>query len=178
MNSIIKKNSLQVGLILSIVQILITIYLYFYSSFINMKFGMLIIVLNLVFGVLAIYINKKKLKNYITLKESFSGYFLTILVSMLVYSIFYIGFFEFAVPDAKKESIKKELFAYNVQNMRASKYSEEDIQKNIELSESSNPFGFATVFQSFTKKLILYSIAGLIISFVIKNKSSSHEISV
>jgi hypothetical protein len=176
MNPIIRKFGLQIGLIVSIIQIIITIYLYNFGSFVNMKFGFLIIILNILFGVTTIFIVKKKLNNNITLRESFSGYFITILVSMVLSTLFYVTFFNTFASSSKKESIKKELFDFQVQNMKDNNFSKKDIQKNIELSKNSNPFSLTTAFQSSIKFLILYSVLGILFSFIFKNKSSFQEI--
>ncbi|MES2574108.1 MAG: DUF4199 domain-containing protein [Bacteroidota bacterium] len=176
MNPIIRKFGLQIGLLVSIIQILITIYLYNFGSFVDMKFGLLIIFLNILFGVITIFIVKKNLNNSITLRESFSGYFITIFTSMLVSTIFYVGFFNALASDSKKEAIKKELFDFQVQNMKNNNFPEKDIQKNIELSKNSNPFSLSTAVQSSMKFIILYCILGILFSFFIKNKSSFQEI--
>lgn len=177
MNSIIRKLGLQIGLLVSIIQILITICLYNFGSFVDMKIGMLIIFINILFGVITIFMVKKKQKNSISLRESFSGYFITILISMTLSMLFYVGFFNILASSSKKESIKKELFTFQLQNMKDNNFPEEDIQKNIELSKNSNPFSLSNAIQSSTKFLILYSILGIIFSFFIKNKSSFQEIS-
>jgi hypothetical protein len=176
MNPIIRKFGLQIGLLVSIIQILITIYLYNFGSFVDMKFGLLIIFLNVLFGVITIFIVKKNLNKSITLRESFSGYFITILTSMLFSTIFYVGFFNTLASDSKKEAIKKELFDFQVQNMKDNNFSEKDIQKNIKLSKNSNPFSFSTAVQSSMRFLILYSVLGILFSYFIKNKSSFQEI--
>ncbi len=176
MNQIIRKLGFQIGLLISIIQILITIYLYNFGSFVNMKFGLLIIALNILFGLTTIFMVKKRQNNIITLRESFSAYFITILVSILISSIFYVVFFNTLATTSKKESIKKELFDFQVQNMKNNHFSEKDIQKSIELSKNSNPFSLSTVVQSSLKFLILYSILGVLFSFFIKNKSSFQEI--
>ena len=176
MNPIIRKFGLQIGLMVSIIQMIITIYLYNSGSFVDMKFGFLIILLNILFGDTTIYIDKKKQDNSITLRESFSGYFITILVSIVLSTLFYVTFFNTFAGSSKKESIKKELFAFQVQNMKDNNFSEKDIQKNIELSKKSNPFSLTTAFQSSIKFLILYSVLGILFSFVFKNKSSFQEI--
>jgi hypothetical protein len=176
MNLIIWKFGLQIGLLASIIQILITIYLYNFGSFVDMKFGMLIIFLNILFGVISIFAVKKNLSNSITLRESFSGYFITIFTSVVVSTIFYVGFFNILASDSKKEAIKKELFDFQVQNMKNNNFTEKDIQKNIELSKNSNPFSFSTAVQSSMKFLILYCILGILFSYFIKNKSSFQEI--
>lgn len=176
MNPIIRKLGLQNGLLLSILQIGITIYLYHFGSFVDIALGFLIIGLNILFGVITIVMVKKKLHNSISLRESFSGYFITILISMLFSTLFYVGFFNTLATDSKKESIKKELFDFQVKNMRDNQFSEKDIQKNIELTKNINPFSFSTALQSSVKFIILYSILGIVFSFVFKNKSSFQEI--
>lgn len=176
MNPIIRKFGLQIGLLVSIIQILITIYLYNFGSFVDVKFGLLIIFINILFGVITIFVVKKNLNNRITLRESFSGYFITIFTSMLVSTIFYVGFFNTLATDSKKETIKKELFDFQIQNMKNNNFTEKDIQKNIELSRNSNPFSLSTAVQSSMKFLILYCILGILFSFFIKNKSSFQEI--
>jgi hypothetical protein len=96
---------------------------------------------------------------------------------MILSTLFYVSLFNTLASSTKKESIKKELFAFQVQNMKDNNFSEKDIQKNIELSKNVDPFSLTTAFQSSIKFLILYSILGILFSFVFKNKSSFQEIS-
>ena len=177
MNPIIKKDGFRIGLIVSILQIIITIYLYKFGSFVDVKFGFLILFFNVLFGVTTIFIVKKKQNNSITLREAFSGYFITILISMVLSTLFYVTFFNTLANSSKREAIKKELFDFQVQNMKDNHFSEKDIQKNIELAKNTNPFSLATAFQSSLKFLILYSVLGIVFSFFLKNKSSFQEIS-
>ena len=83
---------------------------------------------------------------------------------MTLSMLFYVGFFNILASSSKKESIKKELFTFQLQNMKDNNFPEEDIQKNIELSKNSNPFSLSTAIQSSTKFLILYCILGIIFS--------------
>ncbi len=176
MNPIIRKFGLQIGLILSIVQVIITTYLYNFGSFVDIKFGLLIIVMNLLFGIITICIVKKKQNNIITLRESFSGYFITILVSMILSTTFYVILFNTFASSLKKESIKTELYNFQVKNMKDNNFSQKDFEKNIELYKNSNPFSIATAIQSSIKYLLIYSVLGIVFSFVLKNKSSFQEI--
>jgi hypothetical protein len=103
MNPIIKKTGTQIGLFLSVIQIAITLYLYFFGSFIDLKIGMLAIVMTLLLGVIAIIMTKKRLQNKISLREAFSGYFITVLISIIVSNVFYVSFFNTLADEYKKE---------------------------------------------------------------------------
>lgn len=174
MNKIIKEFGIKVGLILSIIQILITLYLYNYGSFVDKKIGMFIILLNIFFGTLTIILARMKLKK-ISLRESFTGYFITILISSIISALFYVSFFNTIASDIKKESIKKEFFNFQIESLKNSELPKEDINKNIELAKTFEPFTLSNSIQSAIKYLLIYSIIGIIISVIFRNKSSFQE---
>ena len=174
MNSIIKKSSLKIGLVLAILQMLITLHLYYNGSFVDTKFGILILLLNVIFGAISIFIVKKKLLD-ISLREAFSAYMIPIIFSILIWSSFYFLFFKTFATEEKKEKIKIEIADFQLKNMQLNDFSKADIKKNIELSKEISPFDFGVVFQSAFRYFILYAILGIIIAFIFKNKSSFQE---
>lgn len=176
MNPIIKKTGTQIGLFLSVIQIAITLYLYFFGSFIDLKIGMLAIVMTLLLGVIAIIMTKKRLQNKISLREAFSGYFITVLISIIVSNVFYVSFFNTLADESKKEEIKKEFYDFSKKNMKEFSFSKEDYKKNIELQKDFNPFSVNTSFQKSIKFLLLYCVFGILISAIFRNKSSFQEI--
>jgi hypothetical protein len=176
MNSIIKKTGIQIGLFLSIIQIAIILYLYFFGSFTDLKIGMLSIIMTILLGVVAIIINKKRLKNKISLRESFTGYFITILISIIASNIFYVSLFHTIANESKKEQIKKEFYVFSKKNMKEFTFSKEDYEKNIELQKDFDPFSINTSFQKSIKFLLLYSVFGILASVIFRNKSSFQEI--
>lgn len=175
MNPLVRKSGVQIGLLVSFFQILITTYLFKFGSFIDVKMGILIIVSNLIFGFIAILLIKKKQNNTISLRESFSGYFITVLISIVLSSVFYLLLFNVIATNSKKEEVKKELFDFQLKQMKENNFSEKDIQQNILISKNTDPFGVLISFQSSIKFLLLYSVVGILISFILKNKSSFQE---
>ena len=175
MNPIIKKLSLQIGLLLAFIQIAIILYMYYFGSFISMNTGLLIIALNILFGITSIIIIKKKLDNQISLRESFSGYFVTLLISMILSNVFYVAFFNIVADEVKKEKIIQEFYSFNLKNMDENSFSKEDYNKNKELLKNFNPFSISTTFQRNLRFLLLYSVFGILISVIFRNKTSFQE---
>ena len=176
MNPIIKKTGIQVGLFLAIIQIAIILYLYFLGSFTDLKIGMLSIVMTLLIGITAIVITKKRLSNKISLREAFSGYFITILISMLISNVFYVSFFNTLAQESKKEQIKKEFYDFSIKNMHEFDFSKEDYKNNIQLQKDFDPFSINTSFQKSIRFLLLYCVFGILIAVIFRNKSSYQEI--
>lgn len=175
MNPIIKKTGLKIGLILAAIQIGISLYLYNYDSFLNKKIGVAIIVITIVFGVFSIVNVKRKLEGKISLRESFSSYFITILISVLISNLFYLGLFNFVASEEKRETVRKEFYDFNLKN-----YPIETTNKQKQPQQpdykSMDPFTISVVINSIVKYLLIYSIFGILISLFFRNKISFEEI--
>lgn len=169
MNPIIRKFGFTLGIIVALLQVLITLYLYYYGSFVDTKFGFLILFLNIIFGIVTLLIVKKRQNKIITLRESFSSYLTPILISLVVSSLFYVIFFNTLATTTKKEEIKKELLSFQIDLWKKNNTSAAEIKTNMELYKNHDPFSIATSVQSFLKYIIMYSVLGILISFVLKS---------
>ena len=121
MNPIIKKNGFIIGIILGIINILITYYLYFSTNkytFTDLKIGMLKILLAVILGIAAIIIVKNKIGGLITFKEAFTSYFITVLTSSIMSFVFFYIFFNSFATDFKKVNIKKEMIEFQIKTMK------------------------------------------------------------
>ncbi|SFB22693.1 Protein of unknown function [Flavobacterium swingsii] len=178
MNPIIKKNGFILGIILGIINILITCYLYFSTNlhtFTDLRIGMFKIIIGVILGIITIVMVKMKTGGLITFREAFSAYFTTILTSSIMSFIFFFLFFSSFATDLKKESIKKDMIEFQVKTMKQNGSTDLEIENVKKSYETFNPFSFIEGFSSSIKYLLRDSIIGLLVALIFRNKISHLE---
>lgn len=178
MNPIIKKNGFILGIILGIINILITCYLYFspnQHTFTDLRIGMSKIIIGIILGIIAIVVVKIKIGGLISFREAFSAYFITILTSSLMSFIFFFLFFSSFATDLKKENIKKDMIEFQVKTMKQNGSTDLEIENVKKSYETFNPFSFMEGFSSSIKYLLRDSIIGLLVALIFRNKISHLE---
>lgn len=167
-----KKTAIQIGILLAIIQIIITLFLYLLdvkNAFTNVNYGMSILAITILFGIISILLTKRKLKGLITFKESFTAYFTTIVIASFALLVFNFAFFNFYVPEEKLNNIKAEMVDYHVDIMKKNQETEESINKVLAESKTFEPFAFSTSFQSSIKYLLRDCIFGFILALIFRN---------
>jgi hypothetical protein len=120
-----------------------------------------------VFGVLAAVQYKKTLGGFITFKESFTSFFIAVLIGFLISTLFNIVLFN--VIDLEAKTILSEnVIKYTVEMMQKFGAKAADINKVVEDMRASDSFGVAGQLKGFFFNVIFYSIIGLVCSLIIK----------
>src|SRR5690606_3145803 len=90
MNTILKQVGIKFGSILSIALIAVYLLFYFidYTLMNSIIGGFTLIFVIIIFGILATYIAKQKLGGYLTFKEAFIPYFVTVAISVFASTLF------------------------------------------------------------------------------------------
>ena len=178
MNPIIKKNGFILGIILGIINILITCYLYFSTNqhtFTDLRIGIFKIIISVCLGIATIVVVKNKIGGLISFREAFSAYFITILTSSLISFIFFFLFFNSYATDLKKENIKKDMVEFQVKTMKQNGSTDLETENVKKSYETFNPFSFIEGFSSSIKYLLRDSIIGLLVALIFRNKISHLE---
>ncbi|WP_309609340.1 DUF4199 family protein [Flavobacterium sp.] len=173
MNSIIKRNGFFIGLILGLIHILITCYLFFSqdpNAFTDLKIGMLKIFISILFGIIALLIVKHKMNNLIGFKDAFTSYFIVNFVSSILSFLFFFVLFNSFSSDVKRENIKKSMVEFQIKTMKQNNSSDIEIAKVRESFISFNPFSFIQGFNSTVKYLLRDSLIGLIVALIFRNQ--------
>ncbi|PWA05403.1 DUF4199 domain-containing protein [Flavobacterium psychrotolerans] len=165
----LRKNSLNFGLFLGVFLVVMTtlIYAIDISLFTSSWIGIVNVIIITGFGAFAAMKYKKSIGGFITYKETFSSYFITVALGFFISTAFSILLFNLIDPEAKT-IITENIIKYSVTMMEKFGTKAADINKMIEEMQKSDPFGTMGQVKGFAFNLIVYSIIGLIISLIIK----------
>ncbi len=172
MNDVIKKNGLQFGAILSAYYIVTTLLMFFFNQnlFVSIPIGFASIFVSLGIGVVALFWAKKKLNGYITFKDAFTSYFITIVMGLLAHIVITYLLFNLVDPSAK-ETIKELTIAFTQKNMTSLGVETETLNKTIEQIREADNFNLGNLIKSFAWKTLLYSVGGMLIALVFRNQN-------
>lgn len=165
----LRKNSLNFGLFLGVFLVVMTTLIYSIdiSLFTSSWIGIVNVIIITGFGAFAAMKYKKNIGGFITYKETFSSYFITVTLGFFISTAFSILLFNFIDPEAKT-IITENIIKYSVTMMEKFGTKAADINKMIEEMQKSDPFGTMGQVKGFAFNLIVYSIIGLILSLIIK----------
>lgn len=172
MITIAKKDGFWNGIILGILLIALTSYIYFVDLQLlnNVWFGTFKIFLTILLGIFSVVYTKRKLGGLISFKESFSSYFLTIFVGSLFLCIFMIILFSFVFSTAKIELIKDVQSEFNLYIMKLNYATAAQMEEAKKLSEALNPADTIEIIGLSVRYLLRDCLFGLFVALIFRNK--------
>ncbi|WP_196886733.1 DUF4199 domain-containing protein [Aureivirga sp. CE67] len=192
MNKVIKKKGVTFGIILGACLSLLTIYSYTINIglLVSQWLFLLTFAIVLVVGILAIASTIKGLEGFITFKQAFSSYFITIVIGFLIH-ILTISLVAKIFPEKEMEvielrissldKIKEDNLANQAKALETAKSDEEKEQikesfgkqrteiETMKKNSRKSP-GFKTYIQAYASYLTIYSILGLLLSLILRRK--------
>ena len=130
--------------------------------------GIGLFVMIIVFGIISISKSKHALGGYISFKEAFTAYFVTVLIGIVISSLVSIIIFNFIDPEAAI-TLKELVIEKSIEMMRGFNAPEESIAEALsQMEEAPSQFAIGNVIQSLLIQLVIYSVIGLIISLIMK----------
>lgn len=174
MNDVIKKNGVLFGTILAAYYTLTTAFMFFIDKelFVNIPFGFISIFVSLTLAVLAVLYGKKKLGGYITFKNAFTSYFLTIVMGLLAYTL--VNFILFNLIDPSAKVIFTDLsIAFTEKNMSGLHVDTETINATIEQIRTTDNFTLGNLVKAFAWKTLLYCVGGMLVALIFRNQSEA-----
>lgn len=164
--SIATNNGLYLGLLIAVVYVIA--YAVNIELLTNLFVGIALFLAIIVFGIVSISKSKKVQNGFISFKEAFTSYFITVLIGLIVASVVSIVLFNVIDPDAAIV-LKEKTIEGTAEMMRNWNAPEESIIETVEkMREQPNQFSIGNVLQSFVFQLILFSVIGLIASLIMK----------
>lgn len=165
----IRKIAVNYGIVLGILLILAgaIVYAVDLNLFTNFMYGIFIFLLVAAFGVIAAVKAKTAIGGFMTFKQAFTAFFITILIGLVFNTVFSIVLFNFVDPEAK-EIITENIIKSTVEMMEKFGAGSADINKTVDEMQKKDSFGFAGQLQGFVTSLIFYCIVGLIAALVIR----------
>lgn len=172
MTDIIKKTGFRNGLIAGLLLILLSTYIYFgnLALLTNVWAGVLTLVSTVLFGIISIVNIKSKLGGWITFKEAFSVYFITILTGSLLSCTYLIILYSFILSPETKEITRQAMIDFNISLMKQNLAPQENIDEALEMYKTFNPFTPGEVVTAFIKYLLRDCLIGFLVALIFRNK--------
>jgi len=165
----LRKNAMNFGLFLGVFLIVMTTVIYSVdiSLFTSSWIGIVNIAIITAFGIVATIKHKNNIGGFITFKESFTSFFIVVVLGFFISTIFSIILFNYIDPEAKA-IITENIIQYTVDMMEKFGAKAADINKIVDEMQKTDSFGPLGQLKGFAFNTILYSIIGLIASLIIK----------
>ncbi len=169
MEKSLKSESVNYGLYLGLALAIITVLIYVIKVelFTAWWLGILLIVMIIAFGIVAALKAKKILGGFISFKEAFTAYFITIAIGTLVSTIVGIVIFNLVDPEAAQFVNEKiiEMTAETMENWGA---PQDSINETIAKMGEQDNFSIGAQVQSYFIRLVILSLLGLIVAVAVK----------
>ncbi|WP_242203662.1 DUF4199 domain-containing protein [Aestuariivivens insulae] len=165
LKSVASNYGLYLGAILAVVSILT--YAVNLGLFTEVWFGLTLMAIIIVMGIIAVAKVKQAQNGFASFKEAFTGFFITIIIGIAISTLVYFLIFNVIDTDAalvlKEKTIEK-----TVNILEGLNTPNEVIAKSVEQIESQNQFGIANILKSLAINIVIYSIIGLIVAAAMK----------
>jgi hypothetical protein len=167
----LRKNAAKYGLFLGLVMVVSTtlIYAIDLSLFTASWYGIVNLLIVVCFGVISSVNNKKELGGFMTFKEAFTSFFITIAIGISIMTLFSILLFNFIDPEAKRV-ISENVIKMTSEMMLKFGAKPSDINNVIKEMEKSDSFGVAGQAKGFAFNIVIYSIIGLITALIVRRE--------
>ncbi len=165
----VKKIAVTWGAMLGVLLIVTAtlVYAIDLSLFTNTWYGIIAFLIVSGFGIASAIKTKKEMGGFITFKQSFRAFFITILIGFLMYTVFSIVLFNVIDTDAK-QVMTEAVIKSSVEMAEKFGAPSAQIDEMVTKLEEQDSFGPVGQFQGFLVNIVIYSIVGLIASLVIK----------
>jgi hypothetical protein len=168
-----KSSAINYGLYLGGALALWTVLAYAVNLELLVNFWVNLLVLPLiiiVFGVVSTAKSKGILNGFISFKNAFTSYFITVLIGMLISSVVSIVLFNFIDPDAAIQ-LKEIAIEKSITMMEGFGAPADQVAQQLEILENTDFFSIGTQSAQFFKGLIFFIIIGLIVAAIMKKKN-------
>lgn len=167
-----KSSAINYGLYCGVILAAFTILAYAFnlSLFSNIWFGLTLLLVTVIIGLVSSAKAKSLNNGFLTFKEAFSSYFITIAIGILISTIISFILFAYIDPDAA-ETIKQETIEVTITSMERFGAPDEEIEKRIKTIEEADGYSISAAFQGYIKQIIFFSVIGLIVALIMKKNN-------
>ena len=170
-----KSSATQYGIYLALILSSLTVigYAAYLDLFTKWWFGIIQMVLVIIFGVISSVKARSILGGYISFKDAFTAFFITVAIGITIPAIIGLIIFNFVDPEAAT-ILQEKIIESQLKMMENWGAPQETIDKTLEQLEAQGSFFTITnSLKSIAYQLVGFSVAGLIVSLVVK-KSDPH----
>ena len=167
----LRKNSARYGLFLGLFVIVTTtlVYALDITLFTASWYGLLSMSIIIVFGAYAAIQAKKNQGGFLTFKETFTSFLVTVLVGLFISTLFSILLFNVIDPEAK-QVITDNVIKMTTGLMEKFGTKPADINAIIKEMQKTDSFGVVGQLKGFLFNIVIYSIIGLITALIIRRE--------
>ncbi|TBW28982.1 DUF4199 domain-containing protein [Gramella sp. KN1008] len=175
MESSSKKLATSYGVYLGIALVLVSVLIYAFSLELMTEWYMMVInlVLILVLSIMAVRQAKKIHPGLFSFKSAFATYFLTIFLGLLIATVFSLLLFNVIDPDAA-QTLKELTMEKQMAMLENFGVPEAQINEQMAKMEQENTFSLKNVLIGFASQLVLFSLIGLIIALIFREKEPTN----
>jgi|TARA_B110000967_G_C18422270_1_gene334454 hypothetical protein len=159
------NNGLYLGGILSIITVLI--YAVNLDLFTEWWLGIALFVLVVAYGVISAIKSRNILGGFISFKQAFTSYFITIAIGTLIATVIGIAIFTFIDPEAATY-LNEQILLLTKQTMERFGMPQEAMQAALDEAATKDNFSLAMQGQAFAFRLAFYALIGLIVALIVK----------
>lgn len=177
MEKSLKSIAINYGLYLGIGLSLFTLLGYAINLGLLVNYWVMLLILPLaviIFGIVATAKIKANFDGFLSFKEAFSSFFITVAVGIIISTLFTIIIFNFIDPDAAIE-VKNILINNTEDLMRGMNAPIEAIAESVNQIENQDTFALGTQLKSLAQSIIFFAIIGLIVAAVMKKSNPDAE---
>jgi len=177
MEKSLKSIASNYGLYLGAILALLTVIAYGVNLdlFTKIWFGLSLLALIIVFGIISISKSKKMQDGFISFKDAFTSYFITILIGIVISAL--VSYIVFGFVDTEAATvIQEKVVESQIQMMENFGAPEEAIAETVDKMEAQgNMYAIGNVLQSLLWQLAGFSVVGLIIAAIMKKNNPDAE---
>jgi|TARA_B110000967_G_C18476018_1_gene359782 hypothetical protein len=168
-----KSAAINYGVYLGAITSLITIIIYGVDIdlFTAPWLGIVLFIIVVAFGAVSALNSRKLLGGFISFKQAFSSYFITIAVGTLMSSIVGIVIFTYIDPEAAIY-LNEQVLILTKETMERIGLPQEAIIAAIEEASKKDNFSLGAQTQAFVFRLVFYAVIGLIVGLIVKKTDS------
>lgn len=175
METSIKSSAINYGLYLGALMASVTVIGYAVNLDLLTKWwlGIGLFIVIIIFGIISTAKSKSMLEGFISFKEAFSSYFITVAIGLIISTAVSIIIFNVIDPEAAI-ALKEKTIDSTVEMMRNFGAPEEAVEETLtKMEEQKNQFSIGPQIQSTVIFLVIQAVIGLIIALVMKKSDEN-----
>ncbi len=172
-----KKTSVNYGLALGAILGLTTTLIYVFNMELLTKWwlGIILFLIAIGIGIVSVAKSKDILGGFISFKEAFTSYFITMATGLLISVIVGVLIFVVIDPEAAVE-LQERIIEITRSMLESFGTPEADINNAIAEMEGENSYSFSNQLQGYVFQLAFYSVFGLLVALIMKKNDPTLEL--
>src|SRR5690606_16064257 len=132
-----------------------------YTYMASIPTGFILIFIYIIFGFTASYLTKKRLGGLITFKDAFIPYFLTIVIGVLVSTLFL--YLLYGLIDTETgDKVHLAMIEINKQQAIKFELSPEQAKQSLQIVQEANPYSIGQLLESAGKRVLMLCAPGFL----------------